>query len=104
MKTELRVAPSRRFCAILIAGAVFGQDAAQKRIVEQVTSLIGPQGAEGIASLLAQQPFPGQSGNIATLVSLVTLALGAIGFIVGRFLEGDLELGDFFRSRDSRRR
>src|SRR5689334_4639420 len=57
--------------AILIAGAVFGQAAAQDRIVGQVTALVGPQGADGIASLLAQQPFPGQSGSIATVVSLV---------------------------------
>ena len=65
--------------AILIAGAIFGQAAAQDRIVAQVTALVGPQGAAGIASLIAQQPFPGQSGGIATVVSVATLVLGAIG-------------------------
>ncbi|MFF8035347.1 MULTISPECIES: hypothetical protein [unclassified Streptomyces] len=35
---------------------------------------------------------------------LLVAALGAVGFVVGRFLEGDLEPGDFFRSRGERRR
>jgi membrane protein len=65
--------------AILIAGAIFGQAAAQERIVGQISYLMGPQGAAGAASLIAQRPFPGQSGAIATVVSLVTLILGAIG-------------------------
>ncbi|MFE3162396.1 hypothetical protein [Streptomyces sp. NPDC059224] len=34
---------------------------------------------------------------------LLVAALGAVGFVVGRFAEGDLEPGDFFRSRDDRR-
>lgn len=35
---------------------------------------------------------------------LLVAALGAIGFLVGRFLDGDLEPGDLFRTRDDRRR
>ncbi|MDT0310080.1 hypothetical protein RM780_24445 [Streptomyces sp. DSM 44917] len=38
---------------------------------------------------------------------LLVAALGAIGFVVGRFADGDLEPGDFFRFRprdDERRR
>ncbi|KIZ17906.1 hypothetical protein [Streptomyces natalensis] len=39
---------------------------------------------------------------------VLVAALGAIGFVAGRFLDGDLEVGDFFRprtrDRDSRRR
>ncbi|WP_326764873.1 hypothetical protein OG978_10095 [Streptomyces sp. NBC_01591] len=31
---------------------------------------------------------------------LMVAALGAVGFVAGRFLEGDLEFGDFFRSRE----
>jgi hypothetical protein len=30
-------------------------------------------------------------------------ALGAVGFVVGRFADGDLEPGEFFRIRDRRR-
>src|SRR5258708_686840 len=64
--------------AILIAGALFGQAAAQERIIGQISYLMGPQGAAGVASLIAQRPFPGQSGAIATVLSVVTLILGAI--------------------------
>jgi uncharacterized membrane protein len=31
---------------------------------------------------------------------LLVLLLGAVGLVIGRFLEGDLEPGDFFRHRD----
>ncbi|MFF3321617.1 hypothetical protein [Streptomyces sp. NPDC002889] len=42
--------------------------------------------------------FAGYFGGFGAF--LLVAALGAIGFIAGRFVEGDLELGDFFRSRD----
>ncbi|WP_405688857.1 hypothetical protein [Streptomyces sp. NBC_00057] len=42
--------------------------------------------------------FAGYFGGFGAFV--LVAALGAIGFIVGRFLEGDLEPGDFFRSRE----
>ncbi|MFI7015068.1 hypothetical protein [Streptomyces sp. NPDC050164] len=34
---------------------------------------------------------------------LLVAALGAVGFVVGRFLEGDMDFGDFFRPRERRR-
>ncbi len=46
--------------------------------------------------------FAGYFGGFGAF--LLVAALGAVGFVVGRFLEGDLELGDFFRSRYNRRR
>ncbi|MFF4351845.1 hypothetical protein [Streptomyces sp. NPDC001530] len=46
--------------------------------------------------------FAGYFGGFGAF--LLVAALGAIGFVVGRFLEGDLDVGDFFRSRDGRRR
>jgi uncharacterized membrane protein YjjP (DUF1212 family) len=46
--------------------------------------------------------FAGYFGGFGAF--LLVAALGAVGFLVGRFLEGDLEPGDFFRSRDDRRR
>lgn len=42
--------------------------------------------------------FAGYFGGFGAF--LLVAALGAIGFVVGRFLEGDLEPGDFFRTRD----
>ncbi|WP_327357068.1 hypothetical protein [Streptomyces sp. NBC_01304] len=35
---------------------------------------------------------------------LLVAALGAIGFLVGRYAEGDLEPGDLFKPRGDRRR
>jgi uncharacterized membrane protein len=35
---------------------------------------------------------------------LLVLGLGAVGLVVGRFTEGDLELGDFVRRRDRQER
>ncbi|MFD6420347.1 hypothetical protein [Streptomyces sp. NPDC060194] len=35
---------------------------------------------------------------------LLVAALGAIGYLVGRYVDGDLDPGDLFRSRDGRRR
>ncbi|GGV17201.1 hypothetical protein GCM10010293_11120 [Streptomyces griseoflavus] len=46
--------------------------------------------------------FAGYFGGFGAF--LLVAALGAVGFVVGRFLEGDLEFGDFFRPRDERRR
>ncbi|KFG01502.1 hypothetical protein OG920_10400 [Streptomyces europaeiscabiei] len=46
--------------------------------------------------------FAGYFGGFGAF--LLVAALGAVGFVAGRFLEGDLELGDFFRRRDDRRR
>ncbi|MBZ9640714.1 hypothetical protein ACFV7R_00240 [Streptomyces sp. NPDC059866] len=46
--------------------------------------------------------FAGYFGGFGAF--LLVAALGAVGFVVGRFLEGDLEAGDFFRSRGERRR
>ncbi|GAA0903413.1 hypothetical protein [Streptomyces thermoalcalitolerans] len=46
--------------------------------------------------------FAGYFGGFGAF--LLVAALGAVGFVVGRFLEGDLEPGDLFRSRDHRRR
>ncbi|MER6675637.1 hypothetical protein [Streptomyces sp. NPDC000983] len=45
--------------------------------------------------------FAGYFGGFGAF--LLVAALGAVGFVVGRFLQGDLELGDFFRTRDDRR-
>ncbi|MEV5884349.1 hypothetical protein AB0L74_16730 [Streptomyces sp. NPDC052020] len=46
--------------------------------------------------------FAGYFGGFGAF--LLVAALGAVGLVVGRFLEGDWELGDFFRARDDRRR
>ncbi|MGW0547473.1 hypothetical protein [Streptomyces altiplanensis] len=42
--------------------------------------------------------FAGYFGGFGAF--LLVAALGAIGFVVGRFADGDLEPGDFFRVRE----
>ncbi|KUJ68887.1 hypothetical protein ACZ90_15980 [Streptomyces albus subsp. albus] len=42
--------------------------------------------------------FAGYFGGFGAF--LLVAALGAIGFVVGRFVDGDLELGDLFHRRD----
>ncbi|MFI5758399.1 hypothetical protein [Streptomyces sp. NPDC051569] len=42
--------------------------------------------------------FAGYFGGFGAFV--LVAALGVIGFVAGRFLDGDLEPGDFFRGRD----
>ncbi|MEU9786561.1 hypothetical protein AB0H92_37340 [Streptomyces phaeochromogenes] len=44
--------------------------------------------------------FAGYFGGFGAF--LLVAALGAVGFVVGRFLEGDLDPGDFFRTRGTR--
>lgn len=46
--------------------------------------------------------FAGYFGGFGAFV--LVAALGAIGFVAGRFLDGDLEAGEFFRKRDDDRR
>jgi hypothetical protein len=46
--------------------------------------------------------FAGYFGGFGAF--LLVAALGAIGFVAGRFASGDLEPGDFFRSRGGRPR
>ncbi|CAM5480762.1 hypothetical protein STENM223S_01390 [Streptomyces tendae] len=46
--------------------------------------------------------FAGYFGGFGAF--LLVAALGAVGFVAGRLLEGDMDLGYFFRSRDDRRR
>ncbi|GAA1884507.1 hypothetical protein [Streptantibioticus ferralitis] len=46
--------------------------------------------------------FAGYFGGFPAF--LLVAALGAVGFVAGRFLDGDLEAGDFFRPREHHRR
>ncbi|GEK03456.1 hypothetical protein ACWELO_15535 [Streptomyces sp. NPDC004596] len=45
--------------------------------------------------------FAGYFGGFGAF--LLVAALGAVGFVAGRYLEGDLEPGDLFRGRGVRR-
>ncbi len=61
-----------------IAGFVFGRDAAQGEIVQQINGLVGEQGAQAIEMGLANADKP-QFGSIASIISLLILLIGASG-------------------------
>jgi membrane protein len=63
---------------IAIAGLVFGQEAAQGAIMEQIQGLVGPTGAQAIETMLANASKP-SSGLMATVIGIVTLLAGATG-------------------------
>jgi membrane protein len=62
--------------AISVAGLVFGQDAAQGAVVDQLQGLIGRTGAEAVQGLLQNVSKPSQ-GILATVTGLVVLVIGA---------------------------
>ncbi len=63
---------------IAIAGLVFGADAARGAIVDQISGLMGQQGAQAIQSMI-QGAANRKSGLIATTVSLIILLVTASG-------------------------
>lgn len=62
--------------SIAIAGFFFGESAARGEIVDQIGGLIGPQGAQLVQSVLQNANRTG-SGFFATVISIITLILGA---------------------------
>jgi membrane protein len=62
--------------AISVAGLVFGRDAAQGAVVDQLQGLVGHQGSEAIQDLLKNVSKPSE-GVLATVTGIVVLAIGA---------------------------
>jgi len=62
--------------AISVAGLVFGREAAQGAMVDQLQGLIGRQGSEAIQDLLKNVSRPSE-GVIATVTGVVVLVIGA---------------------------
>lgn len=62
--------------AISVAGLVFGRDAAQGAVVDQLQGLIGQNGAQAIQDLLKNVSRPSQ-GIVATITGVVVLVIGA---------------------------
>lgn len=62
--------------AIAVAGFIFGQEAAQGEIVNQIRGLVGNEGAIAIQGLIKSANEP-TTGIVATTISIVTLAIGA---------------------------
>lgn len=70
--------PPLLLIVIAIAGAVFGQAAAQGELVNQLEGVMGQQGASLVQTMISQAAKPG-SGMIAMFAGIITLILGASG-------------------------
>lgn len=65
---------------IAIAGLVYGRDAVEGRLVEEIGGLVGPQGAEMIQTMIANVSQLGEgSGIAATVIGFLTILFGATG-------------------------
>ena len=62
--------------AISVAGLVFGRDAAQGAVVDQLEGLIGQTGAQAVQDLLKNVARP-SAGIVATLTGVTVLVIGA---------------------------
>jgi membrane protein len=63
---------------IAMIGLIFGQEAAQGYIVQQLANLVGPQSAEAIKEMIHRANQP-KTGMVATVVAGATLLFGASG-------------------------
>lgn len=63
---------------VAMAGFVFGRDAVQGQIVEQIQGLVGKDGAKVIQTMIQSAHKP-SSNVIVTVIGIVTLILGAAG-------------------------
>jgi membrane protein len=63
---------------IAMIGLVFGQEAAQGHIIDQIASLVGAQSAEAIKEMIERAGQPA-TGILATVTATVTLLFGASG-------------------------
>jgi len=94
--------------AISVAGLVYGRDAVQGRLVDEIQGLVGRQGAEAVQTMLAHNWRSG-SGILPTLVGVVTILFGVSGVfgqlqsslnkIWGVLPKPDRALKAFFKSR-----
>ncbi len=67
--------------AIAVAGLAFGQQAAQGRIVDELSGVVGTSGAQAVTELIEKSQKPA-TGLVATLLGAATLLLGATGAFV----------------------
>ncbi len=67
--------------AVAIVGLVFGHSAAEHDIVQQVQTMVGPQGAKATEALLDGSHNTAH-GIVATVVGLLTLLFGASGVMM----------------------
>ena len=69
--------PPLLFLLLLLLGTLVDPQDVQGAILEQITQLIGPAGAEQVKVILQQAEQPGRNLSVATAIGLVALAFGA---------------------------
>ena len=74
---------------IAVAGTFLGADAVRGAIVDELTGALGSAGAEAVQSLL-KAAYIGESGLLATTLSVIALLVGATSMLVE--LQEDLDL------------
>lgn len=75
--TALSIAPLL-IIALRVAAWFFGEDAARGEIFAQARSMVGTDGAQAIQDMIQNADHPAR-GTVATILSVVTLLLGASG-------------------------
>lgn len=75
--TALSIAPLL-LLVIVLAGTLFGREAARGEIAHQLNDLIGPEGADAVQAMLAKTQTPA-GGLVSTIVGVATLLLAATG-------------------------
>lgn len=68
--------------AIGLAGLIFGHDVARGQILEQVTTLLGAQGALAVESMMGSRESAPRAGLLSAVVGVATLLIGAVGVLV----------------------
>jgi membrane protein len=74
---------------ISVAGLVFGREASQGAVIEQMKGLIGEKGGEAVSTMLTSASAVG-SGVVATVVGVVSLVIFSTGAFVE--LQDDLNI------------
>lgn len=62
--------------AVWLAGAIFGEDAAARQVVAQITSLVGAEGGHAVEQILRSAHYD-EARSLAALWSLVLLIVGS---------------------------
>jgi membrane protein len=65
--------------SIAIAGLIFGQEAAQGQIFEQLRGLLGEESGKAMEEMVQSAGAKPASGVVATIIGVVTLLFGASG-------------------------
>jgi membrane protein len=73
--------PALLMIIVSIAGAVFGQEAVQGKITDEITKVMGPESAKEIENMISQA-YKSDAGTIGTIVGILTLIFGATGVFV----------------------